>query len=264
VLAFLKASFDCHGPYLFFTDPFRILFEEIWILMLNAYSYRELSFPADKLPALAGVAEKLQALTGLTYTDGIFSDDLLTLPRSFFWIVWGRGKRPDIKRSPSWTWAAIDGKLGFMDDCKTPLATLLRINPPQHPEPSSFTTLSLSGRIRTAYSLPPVMTTRNGTRVQYRHPRAMWRRIFDPGLRYAPYSPDKMSIGRAFFDAPGEMPAKFTCVEMFSSSNDSIIILIVAENHADQKKLEYRRIGIGRIWDSAYFDGCSKITFTLV
>ena len=47
-----------------------------WQITVGEYSQRELKFPSDKLPAIAGIAKALQSFTGSTYLAGLWEDDL--------------------------------------------------------------------------------------------------------------------------------------------------------------------------------------------
>ena len=82
-----------------------------WHKVVEAYSKRTLTFEADKLPALSGLAQKVYHLTKSPYLAGLWKEDL---PRGLLWIrdqktnleQW---RRPRVYRAPSWSWCAIDG-----------------------------------------------------------------------------------------------------------------------------------------------------------
>lgn len=82
--------------------------QEYWSNIIFAYSGLNLTLAKDKLPALSGVAKQM-----LSFRPG--DEDLAglwrkTIVADLCWTVWSAdGRRPSIWRSPSWSWAAIDG-----------------------------------------------------------------------------------------------------------------------------------------------------------
>ncbi|KAF1847863.1 HET-domain-containing protein [Cucurbitaria berberidis CBS 394.84] len=87
----------------------------VWYSAVAAYSERRLTFASDKLPALAGIASRVQAITHDQYLAGHWCREL---ERSLFWQT---STEPDtwtparVKkyRAPSWSWASIDGSTSF-------------------------------------------------------------------------------------------------------------------------------------------------------
>ena len=86
-----------------------------WIEIVQQYAMREMSEPSDKLIAISAVAQRFVSLTegrwGLYYA-GIWRE------RFFEQLLWATSKgqiakRPVQYRAPSWSWAAIDGRLDW-------------------------------------------------------------------------------------------------------------------------------------------------------
>ncbi|MCJ1325068.1 hypothetical protein MMC10_001730 [Thelotrema lepadinum] len=76
-----------------------------WYNILDEYLMRELSFEGDRPIAILGVAQEIQAQTGMTYLSGLWQEDLLL---GLLWQVDGRGKRSGVGlRVPSWSWASV-------------------------------------------------------------------------------------------------------------------------------------------------------------
>lgn len=106
-----------------------------WIHVIQEYSRRRLTFPGDKLPAVAGLARRLLAKTTSdldTDTDTVPSDGKASthVPSTGYlaglrWdhiiddLCWGldsytpSGERPPTYRAPSWSWASIDGAISY-------------------------------------------------------------------------------------------------------------------------------------------------------
>lgn len=83
-----------------------------WLGIVDDYSRRTTSFPADKLPACAAIAEQFHRVLRSGYLAGLWRATLL------FGLLWHEGweghlRRPDGYRAPSWSWAAIDGAISW-------------------------------------------------------------------------------------------------------------------------------------------------------
>lgn len=91
----------------------------IWEFLVQDYSNRKLSRPADKLPALAGLATYFQrALNNDVYIAGLWKGRFV---HELCWTVdakraaaqGGATRPPDCWRAPSWSWMSIDGPVAF-------------------------------------------------------------------------------------------------------------------------------------------------------
>jgi hypothetical protein len=83
-----------------------------WYNVVVEYSRRDLTVASDKLPALAGMAEEFQRLTGDTYLAGLWKNNLC------FDLMWSpnpaiRLIKPATWRAPSWSWASIENVVSF-------------------------------------------------------------------------------------------------------------------------------------------------------
>ncbi|KAF5975416.1 hypothetical protein FCOIX_7704 [Fusarium coicis] len=91
---------------------------EWWEQVVHEYTSRQLTNPADKLPALSGLAQQRKQVRGGVYLAGLWQDTLIhdlcwyhvsnyNDPRSG-----GVGHRPGYYRAPSWSWASVDTDSG--------------------------------------------------------------------------------------------------------------------------------------------------------
>lgn len=107
---------------------------DAWYRAVSAYTYRQLTSPYDKLPALAGAATRFNRFIKDSYAAGIWSNDLpqgLLWSRSAFEAVevdpetarrpgvggWGEmsGNAAQYWRgAPSWSWASVDGPVHWV------------------------------------------------------------------------------------------------------------------------------------------------------
>ncbi|KAK3350278.1 heterokaryon incompatibility protein-domain-containing protein [Lasiosphaeria hispida] len=83
-----------------------------WHDMVKQYSAHDLTLASDRLPALAGLAQAFAAATGDTYIAGLWRGDLLA------GLLWRRSgfealRRTGTYRAPSWSWAAVEGRVSF-------------------------------------------------------------------------------------------------------------------------------------------------------
>ncbi|KAK0631308.1 heterokaryon incompatibility protein-domain-containing protein [Immersiella caudata] len=89
-----------------------------WFRATEVYTSRELTVPGDKLPALAAIAEEYRLVQGPqagTYLGGLWKEDFLL---QCLWTVTAAARevrRPAEYRAPSWSWASVDGSVGWVD-----------------------------------------------------------------------------------------------------------------------------------------------------
>jgi hypothetical protein len=81
---------------------------ENWQTLCTHYSYRELTFPSDKLPAISGIASNFAAKSHSKYLAGLWQDNLV---HDLFWQSSNAATRPPEYRAPSWSWASLDGRI---------------------------------------------------------------------------------------------------------------------------------------------------------
>lgn len=82
-----------------------------WSDIVQGFTARQITLEKDRLPALAGLAERYRAETGSTYLAGIWVEDL---PKS---LLWTRPyecsvlSKPITYRAPTWSWASLEGEV---------------------------------------------------------------------------------------------------------------------------------------------------------
>lgn len=86
-----------------------------WYKIVHEYMKRQLTVSADKLPALSGLAAEMCRLIGPSekYLAGLWRGDL---HRGLLWQAEGVSLRKDASepyRAPSWSWASLDGRIGW-------------------------------------------------------------------------------------------------------------------------------------------------------
>jgi hypothetical protein len=80
---------------------------DLWHTTLLLYTgTQKLTYETDRLPALSGLVEYLQARGCGRYVAGIWLDIALG---DLCWYSVVSGQRPDVWRAPSWSWACADG-----------------------------------------------------------------------------------------------------------------------------------------------------------
>ncbi|KAJ3535803.1 hypothetical protein NM208_g6982 [Fusarium decemcellulare] len=98
-----------------FEDSMELRLSDTWCNITEEFSRRTLTFPGDKLPALAGIALEFSAAKSGDYVAGLWNDQ--NLRNHLAWYVPpivpmqgpSRTSRPPQYRAPSWSWASIDG-----------------------------------------------------------------------------------------------------------------------------------------------------------
>lgn len=94
--------------------------KQSWETIVHQYTTRHLTFSSDRLVALAGLAAQAYLQRSIssptvTYYAGAWSD---TLPTALLWILFDyapetRSQRIEPRLAPTWSWASIDGCIGF-------------------------------------------------------------------------------------------------------------------------------------------------------
>ncbi|OCL03837.1 HET-domain-containing protein, partial [Glonium stellatum] len=90
---------------------------KIWPMIVSEYSARSLTFRKDRLPALSGVAKRMEEKTNSAkYMAGIWSNHL---PTALLWQIKYHHSTPEPPgrrdwhpdgQAPSWSWASIEGE----------------------------------------------------------------------------------------------------------------------------------------------------------
>jgi hypothetical protein len=79
---------------------------------VHEFSCRKLTFPEDKLPAIAGLATEFGRLSGDEYLAGLWRSQLL---RELMWSTYPKLQlvRSPTRRAPLWSWASLDNDITF-------------------------------------------------------------------------------------------------------------------------------------------------------
>lgn len=104
---------------------------DAWHMLIEEFSARNLTRDQDKLPALSGLANLIAAKTGDNYVAGLWRSKIV---EDLFWTIEtiepshhcddpghdasfratkSSVRRPTQYRAPSWSWAALDGKIEY-------------------------------------------------------------------------------------------------------------------------------------------------------
>lgn len=86
-----------------------------WLLIVEDYTKRNLTFESDKLPALQGLAQYVIDLTRDDYLFGLWKSslDLGLLWRTAPYENIGERRGRVADRAPSWSWASVNGRVYF-------------------------------------------------------------------------------------------------------------------------------------------------------
>ncbi|ROW05692.1 hypothetical protein VMCG_05233 [Cytospora schulzeri] len=102
----------CRAPNLLGTDM-------SWYDIVEEFTRRKITNKTDRLPALAGLAEKYRRATKKEYIAGMWLEDLPTT------LLWYSSRVRSLEsltayRAPSWSWASLEGSVVFDLACRWP------------------------------------------------------------------------------------------------------------------------------------------------
>ncbi|OQU97804.1 hypothetical protein CLAIMM_03689 [Cladophialophora immunda] len=98
-----------------------------WHRIVAQYSLRTLTVASDKLPAISGIAKKVQTATGSAYLGGLWNDNLVT---DLLWASAPHLESPHLARrlygyrAPSFSWASVDTHIQPFEDSEDETAEL--------------------------------------------------------------------------------------------------------------------------------------------
>ncbi|KAH8173596.1 heterokaryon incompatibility protein (HET) domain-containing protein [Sarocladium implicatum] len=82
-----------------------------WIVIVERYSDRQLTFKTDRLMALEGLRRKMAEKTGFTYALGLWTQGL---PHQLLWQVTEQQPHSNVLGAPSWTWLSVPCGVRFL------------------------------------------------------------------------------------------------------------------------------------------------------
>lgn len=254
-------------------DPY-----QCWHNLIESYAVRKLTFESDRLPAISGVASKIQEMVGshVEYLAGLWKGNM---PVELCWSVDYTSAHssspqllPESFTAPSCSWASVHGPLSFVDrDPNSPFSPLVTVLEAECNVPG----LNPYGEVTNGYLVlqgPVVSMMVNCT-----DPYNCWTYGVgdDPELR-EPMAPDCMlvpfkkngrkSIKRA---RKGEDSVAFSmevdCIRLGNESGENGefmygLILGLSETRADV----YIRLGLVVLDSEDWFDGAVEKTLKII
>jgi hypothetical protein len=114
------------------SDTIQNIWYRRWYIVLEDYSWRDITYHSDILPAISGIASTFQSKLKDQYHAGLFSGDML---QGLKWKLPETGKeKPTMYCAPSWSWASVIGTkewdipLNGVQHIKGHTAEILEIN----------------------------------------------------------------------------------------------------------------------------------------
>ncbi|KAF2679231.1 heterokaryon incompatibility protein [Lentithecium fluviatile CBS 122367] len=226
-----------------------------WVQIVRAYTACELSFPGDKLVALSAIAKAMRDILRDEYVVGMWRR---YLEFELLWSVSGNrtgsASRPDTYRSPSWSWAAVDGEVNpSLPDVETADLLIEVVSLELEYSTDDNTNLVQGGWLRLRGALKQLML------VRHRSSNTCSYEDWDMFVNGEHVSvPTESSYGEpqphvkldALHDHFEEQNARdaLYCMpaRVRAGDNGSIYILILEVD--DLKRGVYRRIGLARGW----------------
>jgi hypothetical protein len=92
----------------------RTVLKRMWSDLVYTYTRSNLTYPSDKLPALAGLIARFEMELDDTCVSGLWKESLL---RDLLWYRTGKDERSHLRhneRAPSWSWACSDAHVRYL------------------------------------------------------------------------------------------------------------------------------------------------------
>jgi hypothetical protein len=119
-----------------------------WFKVVAEYSFGTLSLLEDKLPAIGGIASEYQRCLGDVYLAGLWKGRLVEGLLWYIAVPLFKGQvQPSTYRAPSWSWAAVEGMIGFWSKTED-LSMTIQI---QHCEVTPVSSLNPFGEVSSGY-----------------------------------------------------------------------------------------------------------------
>lgn len=233
---------------------------EHWFSVVQDYSERTLTYESDKLPGLGGLARLFyESVSKERYIAGLWST---AIPIALIWrtraLLWSKHppRRPLIYRAPSWSWASIDGSVSY--DLITMVADNAETTLPSNTLTSSFRILDTtveaagqdsfghlrSGRMGVLGYLLPAIYRGSDYHGDNEFAPGGWRDLLNnEGELVGVLAPDVMP--------DNDLKENIFCLPMVPTLNWEADIGLALEEVKDDP-IVYRRIGLVRIWPSAF------------
>jgi len=88
------------------------LIPEMWFDYVETYSGTQFTFLSDRLPALSGLAERVQPYIRQTYSSGLWKESIAQ-GLSWHTCAFREFPEPDVSTVPTWSWASSAGHVKF-------------------------------------------------------------------------------------------------------------------------------------------------------
>lgn len=226
-----------------------------WFQIVRAYTACDLSFPGDKLVALSAVVEVMRNILRDEYVAGMWRR---YLEFELLWSLSERRKesasRPETYRSPSWSWAAVDGEINpGLIDVETADLLIEVVSLELRYLTNDSTNLVNGGWLRLRGPLKQLMLVRHRSSNAFRN--GDWD-MFVNGVHVSVLTdssqrePQPHVMLDALHDNLEEQNAKeaLYCMPAKVRAGDDSSIFILILEVVDPKRGVYRRIELARGW----------------
>lgn len=240
--------------------------DRLWACMLRAYTKCDLTFHSDKLPALLGLAKRLEQTTQRAYAYGHWLETGDPLPMSLMWFAAADGGLDfpcDKPLAPSWSCLKGNGPTDFHNTCSANAVTRI--------ERIDNFSIHLQGRFRsTQIALLPNGEGSAPTPTFYALTSTRETKIGNSTYTF------NQTLGPARFDKADDIPTRVTLLLVYQQmgnyrlgsvpGKDQLVLILCkagppesqgpskGEIETRQPRGYYRRVGIMNLIDPRFFD----------
>ncbi|KAF5565561.1 heterokaryon incompatibility protein [Fusarium napiforme] len=227
----------------------------LWCRLVQEYCKCSLTFPSDKLHAMAGIAKLFETVTGDEYVAGLWRSRFIEL------LHWTAAEVKPLQstdyRAPSWSWASIDSRIWYWGQSSRArnLAHLVDITVLNQTSDRMSTVLSASAVVR-AKVIPAVCKSIGMEGVTFRRHNNEFTVDVDPDTTNG-----ELIAGNEYAYMPLILDYDSSAADKLSMERNGFCLILERDQQSISGLDRYRRLGSFHVKEGEYCDNVEDILY---
>ncbi|KAF5622389.1 C6 zinc finger domain protein [Fusarium tjaetaba] len=227
----------------------------LWCRLVQEYCECSLTFPSDKLHAMAGIAKLFETVTGDEYVAGLWRSRFIEL------LHWSAAEVKPLQstdyRAPSWSWASIDSRIWYWarSSRATNLADLVDISVLNQTSDRMSTVLSACAVVR-ARVIPAACKSVGMEGVTFRCHNNEFKVDFDPDT-----TSSELIAGNEYAYMPLILDYNSSAADKSSMERNGFCLILERDQQSISGLDRYRRLGSFHVKEGEYCDNVEDILY---